>query len=84
MGAKSRSNCLHDAFWASQDIIVPEAQNAPSPAAQIGVARPIPAGFCVLAPIRLDDKTSFDTDEIDNIRRDRVLPPETPAELVIS
>src|SRR5690242_1435764 len=39
---------------------------------------------CVLSAIGFDHETSLDTCEIDDIGRDRMLPPEAPTELLVA
>ena len=67
-----------------QNIIVPEAKDAPATTLQQFIARMVNISGSVLSAIGFDHKVKLDTCEIDNIGRDRVLPPEAPAKLFMA
>jgi hypothetical protein len=57
-------------------MVVPEAKQAKPLPAQEGVATRVPRVVGMLGTIRLDYQPLGETDEVDNIRLDHLLPPE--------
>jgi hypothetical protein len=64
------------------DIVIPEPQHPPALARQSCVAPIVLTGNGVLSTIGFDDQSRFDASEINNVRWDRELSAETPAELI--
>jgi len=65
------------------DLVVPEAEDAPALSAQCLVSGIVIFSAPVLSAVGFDDEVSLNTGEIHDIRRDRVLTPEAPPELFI-
>src|SRR5262249_30236704 len=61
-----------------------EANDAPTASRQQLVAQMINIAGSVLSAIGFDHKTSLHTCEIDDIGRDRMLPPEAPTQLFVA
>jgi hypothetical protein len=73
---------LQHASGVQQNVIVPEAKNAPALSNQISVALCIALRMSVLAAIGFDNEPSFNGSEIDYIGWDRKLPAKTRTELM--
>ena len=65
----------------SEDVVVPETENAPASSAQIAVSLVMIARLRMLAAIDLDDQPRFNADEVDDVGRNGELAAELPAEL---
>jgi hypothetical protein len=79
-GSERFDDRLQYAGAVGENLVVPEAENAPALRSQRGVSAVVVAGAGMLAAIGFDDQASFKADEIDNIRGDRKLASEAPAE----
>ena len=69
-----RQNCLQDTLAILQHLVVPEAQDFPSLAFQIGVSGLIARAFGVLRPVGLDNQLSANAKKVDNVRSEWDLP----------
>jgi hypothetical protein len=65
----------------SEDLVVPETENAPASSAQIVVLVVMIARLRMLAAIGLDDPPRFNADEVNDVGRNGELAAELPAEL---
>lgn len=61
-----------------KNLIVPEAEDAPSLPLQLAVAQLMVAGAPVLATIGFDDQAPFNASEIDDVGRNRELASKSP------
>ena len=68
-----RQNCFQNPFAVLQHLVVPEAQDFPSLAFQIGVSGLIARAFGVLRPVGLDNQLSANAKKVDNVGTDRNL-----------
>jgi len=76
------SNLVSHTFEVLQHIVVPEPQHAKSLTAQIRIPPPVrlqPARIIMLTPINLDNQSSGETGEIDNVLIDWNLPTKMKA-----
>jgi hypothetical protein len=64
--------CLEDTSTVLQNVIVPEAKNAPTVSAQDAVPYFVIAIALMLATIGFDNEPSLHASKIDDIGRDRV------------
>jgi hypothetical protein len=76
-------NRLQNTLTVLQNVIVPEAKNAPSALVQSFVPHNVVARAPVLSAVGFDHEARLDTSEIDDVGRDRMLPSKTPTELVV-
>jgi hypothetical protein len=65
-----------NAFLVAQDIRIPESQYVIAVCAERGIAPVIPRIIRVLSTVNFDDQFFLTTNEIDDIRADRLLPNE--------
>ena len=70
---QSRADHLENTARVFKDVIVPEAEDSETLAAEIGIAPHRRSALGVLPAVRLDDQRSLETGEIDDVRRDDVL-----------
>ena len=72
----------HGAHW--QDVVVPEAENAPALAAQRCISAVVFTGLGMLTAIAFDDELSLQARKIDDIGRDRKLSSKSAPKLAVS
>jgi hypothetical protein len=84
VGARAQRlrDAVKDAVPVLQNLVVPEPQDAPASLTQQCIAPIVIARFGMLPAIGFDDQPGLRAREIDDIWRDRELPPKPPAELI--
>jgi hypothetical protein len=62
-----------------QDVVIPKAQDVPPGRCNASIAQLIAPRKIVLSAISLDNQPGLNASEVNDVRRDRELPPESPA-----
>jgi hypothetical protein len=75
--AEALANGSQHAGWICQDIVVPEAQDAPTLSLQPRVSSCIGSRKSVLPAIGLDNEPGFNAREVDNVGRNWKLAPKS-------
>src|SRR5208282_931649 len=68
-----REDCLPNAFDVSQHVVIPETEHAIAMFDQPLITARVASALCVLAAVHLDDEPLLPTNEIDDVRTDRLL-----------
>jgi hypothetical protein len=79
-----KQNRLQYLIRAQQHIVVPEAEYAKTAVAKPCITTAVGGRVEMLAAIKLDYEPAFDTNEIDDIRANRMLAAETMATKIVS
>jgi hypothetical protein len=66
-----------------ENVIVPEPKDPPTASTQRVIPNIMITGAAMLSTVGFDDESRFHTSKIYHIRRNRMLPSEAPAELVL-
>ena len=74
----------HHSLRVGKDFIVPEAQNAPALALQLGVTLLVFTRASMLAAIGFDHQMRFNASEVDNVWCDGELAPKSPTQPVFA
>ncbi len=76
-------NGLQNTGAVLENVVVPEPKNTPTASQRRFIPSIMIATAAMLSTVGFDDEAGFHISKVYHIRRDRMLPSEAPAELVL-